>query len=100
MNRTPKLSKRIKLLILTADDSPTITNWKNKAGTAKICVCDAKRGQYLSILGLIRNMIPVFLASFVKDELFSTAMVFYENVIHVSQPPRRSFLSKLRCRTD
>jgi hypothetical protein len=41
MNHTPKLSKQIKLLLLTADDAPPRISWKDKIGNAKVCYCDA-----------------------------------------------------------
>ncbi|MDR3155734.1 MAG: hypothetical protein LBT90_01355 [Holosporaceae bacterium] len=82
MNLTPKLSKQIKLLILTADDSPEIRNWQSKTAMAKICVCDAKRGHFLSISNSIKNIIPVYLESFISDKLFCIVTVFYGDAVH------------------
>jgi hypothetical protein len=81
MNRTPKLSKHIKWLILTADGSPGITNWLNKVGTANICVCDADRGHFFSLENSIKDVIPVYLAKFVKDELFCAVTTFQQEAM-------------------
>jgi hypothetical protein len=41
MNFIPTLAKSVKLLILTANDAPPRTSWKNKIGKAIVCYCDA-----------------------------------------------------------
>jgi hypothetical protein len=45
MNRTPKLSNQIKLLILTADGSPDAIYWNDKMNNNSMaCICDATKG--------------------------------------------------------
>jgi hypothetical protein len=80
MNYTPNLSKQIKLLILTTDDSPALNHWQHKAGQAKICVCDATRGSFLFISNLQINIFPIFTSDFFKDNFSCIAGMRYGRV--------------------
>jgi hypothetical protein len=80
MNRTTKLSKRIKLMILTADDSPEFLSWIDKVENAVSCVCDADRGGFLVINnnGTISTRISAPLLVF--NELYCILYTYYGDV--------------------
>ncbi|MDR0580491.1 MAG: hypothetical protein LBG04_00015 [Holosporaceae bacterium] len=80
MNRTPKLSKRIKLLILTADDPPGVESWKNKVKNAVTCICDAKNTELLVISGIRYFATRVEIPSYFFNELFCILTVNYRKI--------------------
>jgi hypothetical protein len=77
MNHTPKLSKQIKLLLLTADGSPGFEGWKNKVCKIKVCVSDADRRDFFAIFG-VRNIITIIpINSFLKREMSCIFALYY-----------------------
>jgi hypothetical protein len=80
MNRTPKLSKQIKLLILTADSSPHIKFWKHKVSNANICICDAEKGGGLVIFGVDYYALRVKVAPFIYEELSCIYEIFHGSI--------------------
>jgi hypothetical protein len=80
MNFTPNLSSSVKLLILTADDSPGISRWKSKIGDATVCVSDANKGCSMVISGNEKEAELVGNAPFIWGKLSCILAVFYGGV--------------------
>jgi hypothetical protein len=80
MNRTPKLSKQIKLLILTADDPPGLESWKTKVSSAVTCVCDACNSEFLVISGIRYPATRINVSPFIYEELSCILTVYYGDV--------------------
>jgi hypothetical protein len=80
MNLTPKLSKQIKLLILTADDSPGVTTWKHKTANAIICISDANKGGGVMIGNDQYNSTCVNFSHFICCELSCILSMFYGDI--------------------
>jgi hypothetical protein len=80
MNYLPKLTKSIKLLILTANDSPGRDKWKEKVGEANVCICDGTRNSYLWISDLPKIPTPIQSHNFILKELLCEATVYYGGV--------------------
>jgi hypothetical protein len=80
MNRTPKLLKQIKLLILTADSSPDADRWQSKTINVLVCVSDAERGGFF----VINNTRPcaerVSVSPFIFYELYCILTADYGRV--------------------
>jgi hypothetical protein len=80
MNLTPKLSKQIKLLILTADGSPRVTSWEHKTTSAITCISDANKGGGVMIGQNKQNAIHIKTPLFISQELFCVVYIFYGEV--------------------
>jgi hypothetical protein len=77
---TPKLSNKIKLLILTADGSPREEWWMEKVGSAVSCTCDATKGGKFLINGIKYFAEQIKIPSSIFNELFCTLFVDYGGI--------------------
>jgi hypothetical protein len=80
MNRTPKLSKQIKLLILTADDSPDASHWQDKTKHALVCVEDAKKGGFFVINDTRPTAMIIHVSPFIFNGLYCILAADYGSV--------------------
>jgi hypothetical protein len=80
MNLTPKLSRQIKLLILTADGSPYFEGWSEKTSNAAVCVCDADRGTFFLIHNSIFETTHIEVVPFISNELSCILTVYYGGI--------------------
>jgi hypothetical protein len=74
---TPTLAKSVKLLILTANDSPHPRLWRNKVCNVGVCICDANKGGGFFKGNFERTAKEIFVAPFICDELLSTLISYY-----------------------
>jgi hypothetical protein len=79
MNHTPKLSKKIKLLILTADDSPGTYGWENKTTNVIVCISDATKGGGIMIRNDKQNALHLVVSPFIEEELSCILYVFWRS---------------------
>jgi hypothetical protein len=77
---TPNLSKGIKLLLLTADDSPRKEFWREKVGHAVVCTCDATKGCEFLTEGIELYVNPVKIPTFIFNELSYILYAHYGDI--------------------
>ncbi|MDR0753556.1 MAG: hypothetical protein LBE95_02735 [Holosporaceae bacterium] len=80
MNHTPDFAKSVKLLILTADGSPSPMGWKDKVRKITVCVSDADRGLFTIVSGIFKT-VPQFNSSFfTQDRLLYIMSAYYGGI--------------------
>jgi hypothetical protein len=80
MNFTPELPKSIKLLILTADDSPNASHWQHKIANAAVCVSDATRGGFVATSNSRKTATHIPLCPFIQNELSCIVTQYYGDI--------------------